>query len=103
MRDDIGGSERARSDELTVEEADDLLVRIEQWMSVASNAVGWVYAPQSPFRKDKAGWKAGVGETLRSLANSVKDVMIRIIKVLGAASWSIGASFPWGISVGLSW
>ena len=84
-------------------ESEQVLAAVDQWSSVASYASAWVYAPQSPFPRNLAGWASKVAETLRKIVNLLLTPLQVAAKALGAVQWSIGASFPWGVSVSLTW
>jgi hypothetical protein len=92
-----------RRENLSQDEAFTLFGAIDQWASVASYAVASVYAPQSPIPRGLAGWAAKIGETLRHIASILMKPLEWVAHALNASGWSIGASFPWGISVSLNW
>jgi hypothetical protein len=102
LRDDMGSSSILRNDALAETDANDVLAAIDAWMSLASYAIGRVYAPQSPFRGGLAGWTLDVGRRIEDLARSVRNAISHAAKGLGAESWSVASGFPFGISVGLS-
>jgi hypothetical protein len=65
---------------------------------------GWVGLRTSkPWPQGFAGLKKSVGEKLREIVDALRGVLVAIAKSLRATSWSIGVSFPWGVSVSLSW
>jgi hypothetical protein len=103
LRDDVGSSAVLQRNEVSEEDAHAVLAAIDAWASVASSAVAWVYAPQSPSPKRMAGWATSVGDRLRQLADVLRHALMVAARALRAVSWSIGVSFPWGVSVGLSW
>jgi hypothetical protein len=85
------------------ENPNDDLAAIESWAAVASFAVARFHAPAGPWPRDLAGWgKTAVGR-LRSIANTLSTILRNVAQSLAAASFSIAISFPWGISIGLSW
>jgi hypothetical protein len=105
---DIGGLlERdvatADSDALDDESAMDQLAAIDAWAGLISSAVARVYAPASPWRRGVAGWAKRVAARLRWLTNLLLVPLKAVAAALGASSYSIGVSFPWGVSVGLNW
>jgi hypothetical protein len=77
------------------------LAAIEAWTSLASYAVCRFYGPQSPFRRDIAGWSEEAVEKLRKLAGQLRPRLARVAALLGAVSFSISIGFPWGVSVGV--
>ncbi len=91
------------TEELSEGDARSVLSAVESWASVASYAVGWVYAPQSPFSKKLAGWLKEVPGKLREIAETLKNALLDVAHALGVNSWSIGVGFPWGISVSIGW
>jgi hypothetical protein len=88
---------------LSEEQAFGLFGAVDQWASVASYAVASLYAPQSPLPRGLAGWASKIGEILQRIASILIFPLQVVARALGASSWSIGASFPWGISVSLNW
>jgi hypothetical protein len=79
------------------------LAAIESWASLASYAAARFYAPASPWRRNFGGWSKRAAARLRSIANALSSVLQPVAKALKAASFSISVSFPWGVSIGLSW
>jgi len=106
--DEIGGlleGDLVPSDwaELNEETAMDQLAAIDAWAALISSAVARVYAPASPWHRGVAGWAKSVAARLRWLTYLLLIPLKAVAAALGANSYSIGVSFPWGISVGLSW
>jgi hypothetical protein len=83
--------------------ADQTLTAVDEWASVASYAVSWLYAPQSPSPEKMAGWARAISDKLRTIVNALLTALAAAAKSLGALSWSIGLGFPWGISVAVTW
>jgi hypothetical protein len=77
------------------------LAAIEEWASLASYAVSRFYGPQSPLRKDIAGWSRNAVERLRKIAEKLRPRLARVAELLGAVSFSISVGFPWGVSIGV--
>lgn len=77
------------------------LAAIEEWASLASYAVSRFYGPQSPLRKDIAGWSRNAVERLRTIAEKLRPRLARVAELLSAVSFSISVSFPWGVSIGV--
>jgi Asp-tRNA(Asn)/Glu-tRNA(Gln) amidotransferase A subunit family amidase len=115
VRQQVEGSEvlnrvRAQADQtdggaVTVSEieAQDLLLAIDEWASVASYAVEWVYAPASPSPKKMAGWGRKSIEYLRQITGVLLAPLNLVADAFQADSYSLNVGFPWGISVGLDW
>lgn len=85
------------------ENPNDDLAAVESWAAVASFAVARFHAPASPWPRDLAGWGKTAAARLRSIANTLSTILRTVAQALAAASFSIAISFPWGISIGLSW
>jgi hypothetical protein len=85
------------------EDAEGDLAAIESWASLASYAAARFYAPASPWPRSLGGWSKRAVARLRSIANALSTALKPVAQALGAASFSIGVSFPWGVSIGLSW
>jgi hypothetical protein len=100
---DVESSRLLRTDNVDSREADQLVAAIDQWASVASFAVSWLYAPQSPSVEKMAGWAKKIGNKLREIAGALLRALVVAAKSLGATSWSIGVNFPLGMSVSLTW
>ncbi|MGA2875197.1 MAG: hypothetical protein ABSE82_06620 [Nitrososphaerales archaeon] len=100
---DLESSQIFKSEYLDADEANRLLSAVDQWASVASYAVSWLYAPQSPSPQRMAGWAKNIGSKLREIVGALLHALVHAAKALGASSWSIGVNFPLGISVSLSW
>jgi hypothetical protein len=90
------------SQAVSEEDAWNQLAAIESWAGVASNATARFYAPASPWPHNLAGWSKKAVARLRSIANTLKPVLQALLGVLRAVGFSIAVSFPWGISIGLS-
>ena len=87
--------------------AENVLVSVEAWASLASYACTKFYfeGPNevgTPLRR-LGGWSKGVVSQLTQLAQRFGQMLSRAMRAIGATSYSIGVSFPFGISVGLSW
>lgn len=84
-----------------------MLASVEAWASVASHATAEVYA--GPLREvgamhsRLAGWARSVAAKLTELAHLLADYLSKAMQALSPESFSISVSFPWGVSVGLSW
>ncbi|GAA2446186.1 hypothetical protein GCM10010273_27650 [Streptomyces lavendulocolor] len=74
---------------------------MEGWASLVSYVVARTYVPQSPFRF--AGWSYWVAFELRRIAALFERVLQAIARAVGAAGFSVGLSFPWGVTVSLDW
>lgn len=81
----------------------DQLAAAESWASVASYPMARLSAPASPWPRNVAGWGTRAVGRLRRIANTLSAVLQPIAPALGAQSFSIGVSFPWGIQISLSW
>ena len=79
------------------------LSRVEAWVSLASYAAVRTYGPESPWWRGWAGWRASVARRLRRICDQLNSELARAAGGLHADGWSIGASFPAGITVALSW
>lgn len=90
------------ADQLSEEDAWSQLAAIESWAGVASNATARFYAPASPWPHNIAGWSQKAVARLRSIANTLKPALQKLLAVLHAVGFTIGVSFPWGISIGLT-
>jgi hypothetical protein len=90
------------SEAVSEEDAWNQLAAIESWAGVASNATARFYAPASPWPHNLAGWSKNAVAKLRSIANTLKSALQGVIGALQAVGFSIAVSFPWGISIGLS-
>jgi hypothetical protein len=87
----------------TGEDPIDDLAAVESWASVASYATARFHAPASPWPHDLAGWGKKAAGRLRHIANILSSILKEVVKVLKAVSFSIGVSFPWGISISVGW
>ncbi len=88
--------------ELSEADAWDQLAAIESWASVASGTVARFYAPASPWPRSVSGWSKKGAARLRSIANALKPALQQVVNALHAVGFTIGVSFPWGISIGVS-
>ena len=77
------------------------LAAIEEWASLASYAVSRFYGPQSPLRRDIAGWSKKAAERLRKIAEKLRPRLARVAQLLNAVSFSISVGFPWGVAIGV--
>lgn len=89
-------------DQLSEEDAWSQLAAIESWAAVASNATARFYAPASPWPHNVAGWSKKAVARLRSIANTLKPALQKLLGGLHAVGFTIGVGFPWGISIGLT-
>jgi hypothetical protein len=92
----------ARSEYLTVEDAEDQLAAIDAWAGLISSVIGQVYAPASPWPRRAAGWDKRIVKRLRRMANKLRAALQPVAAALGAVHFSISVGFPWGIAVGIS-
>lgn len=81
----------------------DQLAAIDAWTALISSAVARIYAPASPWHRQVAGWAKRISAQLRWLTNLLLAPLRAAAGALGAVSYSISISFPWGVSVGLDW
>jgi hypothetical protein len=95
--------DEGRREEVNEEEAYDLLGAIDSWASLISYAVESVYAPQSPLPRGLAGWGKKIGKALQKVVSILLTPLKLVAAGLQASGWSIGLSFPWGVSVSLNW
>jgi hypothetical protein len=79
------------------------LAAVDAWAGLASYAIGRFYAPASPWPYQKGGWDKMAPERLRRIGESLRGPLEQAARALGAASWSIGVGFPWGVSVSVTW
>jgi hypothetical protein len=47
-------------------------------------------------------WSRKVAESLRMICSMMEQVISMAARLLGASSWTVAASFPWGVSLGLN-
>lgn len=102
LRGAIANSE-VLSNDVDEDAANDVLSAIDAWAGLASYATAWVYAPQSPMPWGLGGWIRDVPSKLREIAEDLRGALLKILHALRVNSWSIGVSFPWGVSVSLTW
>lgn len=90
------------------EEADawDVLAKADSWASAVSYAIGRVYAPTSPWPRNLAGWSSEISKRLQNILRLIHSAMTSAVQFLsttfGITSFSIGLSFPWGVTVSLN-
>jgi hypothetical protein len=89
-------------EELSEEAGEDQLAVIDAWAALISHAVARAYAPASPWPSRRAGWSGRIVKRLRRMAGKLRKPLGKVVKALKAVSASISVSFPWGISVGVS-
>lgn len=87
----------------SLEDAQAVAVAVDEWASVASYAVAWVYAPASPLPEKLAGMGGKAVVTLRQIAGGLRLPLKAVAVGLQADSYSISVGFPWGVSVSLDW
>jgi hypothetical protein len=86
------------------DEATALLAAVDAWASLASHAVAQFYAPASPWPgRGFEGWSKRVVERLRKIASMLRGALEVAVRALNAVGFSIGVSFPWGISISVGW
>lgn len=106
--------ERVQKDEPTRIESEagayEELAAAEAWASLASDAVKALYASSSPrlfWRKGDeeklAGWSTGAAERLRRTGGALRDKLAEAAGHLRGTSFSVGASFPWGVFISIGW
>jgi hypothetical protein len=99
---DLYSDDRLTRDELSEADAWEQLAAIESWASVASGTVARYYGPASPWPRSVSGWSKKAAARLRSIANTLKSALQQVANALQAVGFTIGVSFPWGISIGVS-
>jgi hypothetical protein len=82
---------------------EDDLAAIQSWASVASHAAARFYAPASPWRRSVAGWSKEAAAQLQRICSTLVSPLRLVAAALSAVSFTIGVSFPWGISISLGW
>jgi hypothetical protein len=93
--------------ELTEAEGNELLSSIEAWASLTSAVTFAAYA--GPPREVGAarftlpGWAKGVGNKLTDLSKLLDRYLKVAMRAIRAISFTIALTFPWGVSVGLTW
>lgn len=90
-------------EEMTFDAAEEDLASVHAWASLASRVVGEVYAPASPFPWNTGGWGSEVAKRLQKIAAKLAPVALPAAHRIGANGVSIGISFPWGVSVSISY
>lgn len=82
---------------------DDLVSPCHAWASLASYAVAEVYAPNSPFPRNAAGWGQKAIHRLNQISQTLRRPLEIGKRSIGAGSYSISVGFPWGVSISFSW
>ncbi|MFI8952636.1 hypothetical protein ACIGO6_39980 [Streptomyces sp. NPDC053750] len=82
-------------------EAEDVLAMVEAWAGLMSYVVLETYGQHSAMRH--AGWYADVPLRLRRMCGRLRGPLRWVASNMGALDFSIGVSFPGGVSVSLSW
>ncbi len=100
---DVERSQYLISDDASEEDAYSVLAAVDSWMSTASYAVSWVYSPQSPLPIGLSGWSPRVAKRLHHFSQVSHHILSKLRDDLGANSYAVIVSFPFGISVSLSW
>ena len=88
--------------QLTEDQAEDQLATIDAWASLISYAVARVYAPASPWPRRRAGWGQSMVSKLQKIVKRLQSLLKPVATALHAAHFSIAISFPWGVSIGMS-
>ena len=91
------------AEEMTLDDAHEILSSVHAWAALASRAVGEVYAPASPFPWKAGGWGSEVSARLQALAARFGPAAKIAAKRIWANGVSVSVSFPWGISVGITY
>lgn len=86
----------------TLAHAHALIAAADEWISLASSICCRVYAPASPMPRLLLMWSRKVAESLRMICSMMEQVISMAARLLGASSWTVAASFPWGVSLGLN-
>lgn len=87
--------------------ARELFDSIEAWASLTSAVTYEMYV--GPLREVGAarlslpGWAKGVSQRLDNIVSLLKGYLEVAAQALGAPSFSIALTFPFGVSVGLAW
>lgn len=79
-----------------------LIAAADEWISLASSICCRVYAPASPMPRLLLLWSRKFAELLRKICSRMEQVISTAARLLGASSWTVAASFPWGVSLGLN-
>ena len=93
----------AQPPEKEQEEAEALLSVCHAWASLASHAAAEVYAPNSPFPRQLAGWGSRAINRLNQISSTLRRPLDIAKQRVGAGYYSIGIAFPWGISISFTW
>jgi hypothetical protein len=87
--------------------AQQLFDSIEAWASLTSAVTFEMYV--GPVREVGAarfslpGWAKGISQRLDNIVSVLKGYLQVAARALGAPSFSIALTFPFGVSVGLAW
>ena len=100
ISDDVGVEGEVAVD---LESATYVLDAVQMWASATSYALVAVYAPASPLPRRLAGFANSVTEKTQVIAGILLAPLKAAAAILGADSYAIGLSFPWGVSVELGW
>jgi hypothetical protein len=104
LLDEIANRLEAALDTVMVDDdAQDLLAACQSWASVASYAVGGFYAPASPWPRSVAGWGKRAVAKLQRVVALLTSPLAKAQSGLNATGYSVGVSFPWGISISFDW
>jgi hypothetical protein len=82
--------------------ANALIAAADEWLSLASSICIRVYAPSSPSPRQLLKWSRKVAALLREICSTIELAISVAARELGASSWSVAASFPWGVSLALN-
>lgn len=82
--------------------ANALLACVEAWTSVVSYAL-WAYYSHASRRHDHAGWSKDAVERSRELGQWLIQLCGSALSKVGVSSLSVGAAFPFGITVSVGW
>jgi hypothetical protein len=104
LLDEIAAGLAAALDTVTDgDDAEDLRATCQSWASLASYAVGGFYAPASPWPRSVAGWGKKAVAKLQRVVSLLTTPVATAQSGLKAKGYSIGVSFPWGISISFDW
>lgn len=85
------------------EDSEALAAACDAWASLVSHALEQVYAPMSPFPRNRAGWGQKAIQRVQQFAATLRTPLSVAQRGLQASSYSISVGFPWGVSVGFTW
>jgi hypothetical protein len=85
----------------TTAQANALIASADEWLSLASSICCRVYAPASPMPRRLLKWSRNVADLLRMICSIIERPISSAARLLVASSWTVAASFPWGVSLGL--